>query len=183
MCCLVMLSSIGESNWEWELQLAHSEILKMFQITRGPEGDLKYWVLCSWLLNRESSCDWIFETTTTPQVAAVGAHCKFSCAISEPAHDCKLQQSQIRSLIAEIHKHWHSPPPPHSSTTYIWYGFRFQSLNLSPFFALNRCSSSIFENKLWNHCPWMSRFQRCLVLSQIESRNPQSYRRLELISR
>ena len=49
---------------------------------------------------------------------AVGAHCKFSCAISEPAHDCKLQQSQIRSLIAEIHKHWHSPPPPtHSSTT------------------------------------------------------------------
>ena len=116
MCCLVMLSSIGESNWEWQLQLAHSEILIMFQITRGPEGDLNYWVLCSWLLNRESSCDWIFETTTTPQVAAVGAHCKFSCAISEPAHDCKLQQSQIRSLIAEIHKHWHSPPPTHWST-------------------------------------------------------------------
>ena len=42
MCCLVMLSSIGESNWEWELQLAHSEILIMFQITRGPEGDVKY---------------------------------------------------------------------------------------------------------------------------------------------
>ena len=88
-----------------------------YQRTRWPEGDLKYWVLCSWLLNRESSCDWIFETTTTPQVVLVGAHCKFSCAISEPAHDCKLQQSQIRSLIAEIHMHWHSAPPPtHSST-------------------------------------------------------------------
>ena len=69
MCCLVVLSSIGESHWEWELQLAHSEILKMFQITRGPEGDLKYWVLCSWLLNRESSCDRIFETTSTPRWA------------------------------------------------------------------------------------------------------------------
>ena len=157
MCCLVIYSSIGKSHWELELQLAHSEILKMFQITRGPEGDLKYWVLCSWLLNRESSCDWIFETTTTPQVAAVGAHCKFSCAISEPAHDCKLQLSQIRSLIAEIHKHWHSspPPPPYSSTAYNINAldFYFNCSTSSLFFALNRCSSPIFKIKLWSPCP------------------------------
>ena len=182
MCGLVMLSSIGESNWEWQLQLAHSKLFIMFQITWGPKGALKYWVLCSWLLNRESSCDWIFETTTTPQVVAVGAHCKFSCAISEPAHDCKLQQSQIRSLIAEIHKHWHSPPPPHLSTTYIYAMDFYFNCSISPLFVrlvvvLRRFLKSNYEAP----APVLISEVPCSC-HKLKSRNPQSYR-LELISR